>query len=153
MKVEHLNPFVNAALDTMRTMLGIEARRGPLSIKSVNTTNTDLTAIIGLSGKLRGSIVLTFDEGVAEKLVQKFLGSTSRLSQAEICDGIGELCNIVGGSAKVELNKLGLNLSISIPNVIIGKGLQIANNPSYPTLVVPFDSMLGHFCVEVCLME
>ncbi len=155
MKVEHVNPFVFATLNTLKTMLGLEAERGELSLKKVDTTTADLTAIIGLSGKLKGSIVLAFENDVAFQMVRRFMGmpDDADLSLEEVSDAIGELCNIVGGSAKVELNKLDLNLSISVPNVIVGKGLRIMNNASYPTLVFPFKTEVGKFEIEICLMN
>ena len=153
MKVEYINPFVVAAKSTCETMLNLKAEQGKLHLKTEQSTTSDLTAIIGLSGKLRGSIVLAFNQGVAQTFVKRFLGMDGELNTAEICDGVGELCNIIGGSAKVELNKFNLNLSISVPNVVIGKGLQVVTNSSYPTLVVPIHTELGNFDVEVCLME
>lgn len=153
LKAEYLNQFVIATTNTFQTMLGINAQHGQLALKKDNTTNTDITAVIGMSGSLRGSIVMAFSNEVAQKVIGKFLGMEGELSPAEISDGIGELCNIVGGSAKVELNKLNMDLSISIPNVICGKGLTIFNNPQYPTLHVPFTSDLGEFAIEVCLMK
>ncbi|MCK6439794.1 MAG: chemotaxis protein CheX [Planctomycetes bacterium] len=154
MKVEYLNAFVQAALTTCVTMLGTNASHGQLVIKKAGTqTTADITAVLGLSGKVRGSIVLAFDHDSAEKYIAKFLGMNGKLSDGDICDGVGELCNIIGGSAKVELNKFGLNLTISIPNVVTGKGMQVVTNQSYPTLVVPFQSELGLFTLEVCLMD
>ncbi len=151
-KAEHINPFVVATLTTCQTMLGIEVSAGKLSLKTTDTTDSDVTGVMGLSGKLRGSIVMSFTWDGARSLVKKFLGMDSELSDAEICDGIGEIVNIVGGSAKVELNKMGMNMSVSIPNVIVGRGLTVMKNPAYPTFVVPFDSSIGQFTVEVCLI-
>jgi chemotaxis protein CheX len=152
MKAEHLNPFVVATLTTCKTMLGMEVKPGKLQLKTDNTTDADITSVMGLSGKLRGSIVMSFSRETATAMVGKFLGMTEGLSDTEICDGVGELVNIVGGSAKVELNKMGLDMTVSIPNVIVGKGLTVMRNPAYPTFSLPFDSDIGPFTVEVCLM-
>lgn len=153
MKVEYLNALVRASDQTCTTMLGITAAHGKLTVKSdASATTADITAILGLSGKVRGSIVLAFSHDAAAAFVKKFLGNAADLSRADICDGVGELCNIIGGSAKVELNKFGLDLSISIPNVLVGKGLRVANNASYPTLVIPCDTPIGSFAMEICLV-
>lgn len=153
MKVEYLNPFVDATLTTLKTMLNTEAQRGALALKQSNRTDAEITSVIGMSGKLKGSIVLAFGQKVAGELVKRMLYLDGDISEAEISDGVGELCNIIGGSAKVELNKMGLDLEISIPNVIFGSGLTIVNNPAYPTLVVPFTTDVGGFAIEVCLMK
>ena len=153
MKVEYLNAFVQATLTTCSSMLGVETKHGKLAIKNQDVgSSSDITAVVGLSGKIRGSIVVGFDKAAAAAYVKKLLCMDGEISDAEICDGVGEMCNIIGGSAKVELNKFNLNLTISIPNVVVGKGIRIASNSSYPSLYVPFDSELGEFAVEVCLI-
>ena len=154
MKVEYLNALVQTATSTFQTMLSLEAKVGQLSLKKEGIeTKADITAVLGMSGKVRGSIVLAFESKVASQYVKRFLGMDDDLSMDEICDGVGELCNIIGGSAKVELNKFGLDLSISIPNVVIGQGMKIASSTSYPSLCIPFDSELGSFTLEVCLTK
>lgn len=151
-KAEHLNPFIVATLTTCKTMLSVDAHAGRLALKTVDTTDNDVTGVMGLSGKLRGSIVMSFSWETARILISKFLGSNQELSDAEVCDGIGEIVNIVGGSAKVELNKMGFDMAVSIPNVIVGKGLTVMRNPAYPTFVIPFEADVGRFTVEVCLI-
>lgn len=151
-KAEHINPFVVATLTTCKTMLQVPATAGRLQLKTTNTTDNEVTGVMGLSGKLRGSIVMSFSWNGAQAMVQRFLGMTTELSQAEVCDGIGEVVNIVGGSAKVELNKMGLDMSVSIPNVIVGKGLTVMKNPAYPAFTIPFQCEVGDFTVEVCLV-
>jgi len=151
-KAEHINPFVAATLTTCKTMLQVKASAGRLQIKTTNTTDNELTGVMGLSGKLRGSIIMSFTWAGAEAMVKRFLGMQADLNQAEVCDGIGEIVNIVGGSAKVELNKMGLDMSVSIPNVIVGKGLTVMKNPAYPAFLIPFECEVGDFTVEVCLV-
>ncbi len=68
---------------------------------------------------------------------------------AELTDGIGELANIVAGNAKQYLE--GFELSISLPDVVIGKNSAPAPGIGAPTLVVPFSSDLGDFSLEVTL--
>ena len=77
MKVEYLNALVQAALNTCATMLGIEVRHGQLTLKKdgVNA-DADITAVLGMSGKLRGSIVLAFETGAAIEAPPTILGST-----------------------------------------------------------------------------
>jgi chemotaxis protein CheX len=66
-----------------------------------------------------------------------------------VSDAIGEIANIIAGNAKQHLTQF--NLSISLPKVIMGKDHTIASQRGVPTIVVPFESPLGNFAMEVSL--
>ena len=82
-------------------------------------------------------------------MVTTFVGG-GKLSQSDIVDGIGEIVNIVAGYAKKDLTEY--DLSISLPNVVLGEGHQVTVPTGVPAIVVPFDSPLGHFSMEVALV-
>jgi chemotaxis protein CheX len=67
----------------------------------------------------------------------------------EVADAIGEIANIIAGNAKQHLTQY--NLSISLPKVIMGKDHKVASQRGVPTIVVPFQSTLGEFAMEVSL--
>jgi len=60
-----------------------------------------------------------------------------------------ELANIIAGNAKKDL--FNLNVSISLPNVVIGKNHQIACPSDVKSFVVPFTSEIGNLVLEVSL--
>ena len=67
----------------------------------------------------------------------------------ELTDGVGELANIVAGNAKQGLQKY--KLSISLPNVVVGKNHMLRSPSGLPSIVVPFVSSIGSFAMEVSL--
>jgi len=64
----------------------------------------------------------------------------------DFADAIGELANMIAGSAKKDL---GHTASISVPNVVIGGGHIIARLSEVPCLVIPCRTPVGNFAVEV----
>ena len=82
-------------------------------------------------------------------LRQALLGNPPVLNEDEMVDGIGEIVNIIAGNAKQHLTNF--NLSISLPNVIIGKKHTLAGQSGSPTIVVPFSGDHGKFAMEVSL--
>ncbi|KMQ52006.1 Chemotaxis protein CheX [Chitinispirillum alkaliphilum] len=150
MDVSYVNPFVISTIETFGKMLNTDIKPGKLAIKKNEASYTyDVSGIIGLSGEAQGSICLSFPKIVALKVISALLGMEIKIVGPDIADGVGELVNIVAGNAKQHLTSY--NLSISLPKVIFGKDHRIASGRGVPTLVVPFDSGLGDFAMEISL--
>lgn len=149
MDVTYVNPFMKATMNVFKTMIGIEAKAGKPMLKKDKSPSFDISAIIGLSGQAQGSITLSFPKLVALKIVSAMLEAPIKVVGPEVSDGVGEIVNIVAGNAKQDL--ASYQLSISLPQVVIGKDHEIARLSGIPTLVVPFSSDMGEFAMEVSL--
>ena len=81
--------------------------RGGLLLEDNPYTTEDVTAVIGVSGKLSGSIYLWMAEGVAVKLIGAILGQ----EKGELDDlgqsGIAEMANVMAGTAGMEPRRRG----------------------------------------------
>ncbi len=149
MDVSYINPFIIATQSCFTTMMSTDVHPGAPSLKSHPYPSYDISSVIGLSGDAQGSISLSFPKGDAENFVKLMLGNPPTLNEEELSDGIGEIVNIIAGNAKQHLTKF--NLSISLPNVIIGKKHTLAGQSGSPTIVVPFSGDHGKFTMEVSL--
>lgn len=149
MNVSYINPFITASMITFRTMMSIDITPGKATARGDSIPSYDVSGVIGISGSAIGSVVLSFPRLPALRIVSQMLGTQVKVVGAELTDGVGELANIVAGNAKQYLE--GLQLSISLPEVVIGRNLAPANGLGAPTLVVPFDCKLGSFSLEVTL--
>ena len=63
MKVEYINPFITT--NVFDTMVGTELHRGVPSLKDGYQPSHEVAAVIGLSGKAKGTVVLSVDREVA----------------------------------------------------------------------------------------
>jgi chemotaxis protein CheX len=149
MNVSYINPFISSTIDTFKTMLHADISPGKPRIKEGSAPTFDISGVIGLSGDAIGAIALSFPKLVSLKIVSALLGMPVKVVGPELTDGIGELANIISGYAKQGLKEY--KLSISLPNVIVGKGHTIAAPTGVPTVIVPFDSTFGEFVLEVSL--
>jgi chemotaxis protein CheX len=149
MDVAYINPFISSTVETFKTMLNLEVKAGQPQLRDVSKFSYDVSGIIGLSGEAQGSICMSFPKLLALRLVSKLLGTEIKIIGPEIADGIGEIANIVAGNAKQHLTQF--NLSISLPKVVVGSGHYVASQQGIPTIVVPFNSSLGNFAVEISL--
>ncbi|MBD3344733.1 MAG: chemotaxis protein CheX [Chitinivibrionales bacterium] len=149
MDVSYVNPFITSTIETFKTMINTEVKPGAPRAKTEPFPTHDISGIIGLSGDAQGSIAISFPKVLALKFVSLMTGMTIKIVGPDLTDGIGEIANIIAGNAKQHLD--GLNLMISLPNVIIGKSHTLSTQKGVPTLIVPFQSPSGEFVMEVSL--
>ncbi|HAJ80360.1 MAG TPA: chemotaxis protein CheX [Fibrobacteres bacterium] len=149
MNVAYVNPFISATMNMFKTMLNTDLKPGTPTIKKELLPAYDISGVIGLSGEAQGSIALSFPKIVALKIVSALIGTEIKIVGPELTDGIGELANIIAGNAKQDLSQF--HLSISLPNVIIGKDHVIASPSGTPTIIVPFSCVFGNFAMEMSL--
>ena len=149
MDVSFVNPFINSTIETCKTMLNLDVEPQKPRLKQDEALEHDISAVIGLSGNARGTIALSFTKIMALKSVSAMLGMEIKVVGEDVSDGVGELVNIIAGHAKQNLTNY--ELSISLPNVIIGNGHRIQSISGVPTIVVPFSCEYGEFTMEITL--
>lgn len=147
MRVEHINPFLKAVTNTFATMLAADAHRGELSLGDPRTRLFPISGLIGLSGKAHGMVVINLSTEVALKAASAMLMEEKSVVDDEVLDAVGELANVIAGQAKTDLAQY--DLSVSLPNVIIGEGHEIRFPSSTPPLAVPFKTDFGPLRLEV----
>lgn len=151
MKVEYINPFIEATVYVFRTMANANPVRGPVKLERGAFPSHDVSAIIGLSGETRGSLVLSMPRSVASRLVGQMLPPGSTLTDRDIADGVGEMANIISGNAKKQFSEMGYKVFISIPTVVVGHSQMIWRSEDMPRVSVAFTSEVGGFTVDVSL--
>ena len=149
MNVAYVNPFITSTINTFKTMLNLDVKPGSITVKKEPFPTYDISGIIGLSGDAQGSIAISFPKVMALKIVSTMVGSEIKVVGPELADGIGELANIITGSAKQHLTQY--KLSISLPNVVIGKDHVLVSQRGVPTLIIPISCKPGVFALEVTL--
>jgi chemotaxis protein CheX len=148
MNVAYINPFISATAACFKNMIMVEAKQGTPALKKEPFPKYDISGIIGLSGGAQGSISLCFPMQSALSIVSQMIGAPITEAGVDLADAVGEIANIIAGFAKRDL--AGLNLSISLPNVIISNHV-LSGLSGVPTVIVPFTCPLGPFAMEISL--
>jgi chemotaxis protein CheX len=151
MDAKWINAFLTTTVGVFRTMFSIEAIPGTPRLKVEPFPTADISGIIGFSGEAQGSIALSFPSGTALKVVSALIGAPMQELGTEVADAIGELANIVAGNVKKEIPQV--QLSISLPQVVVGPSHKISGQSTIPTIVVPFTTPMGEFAIEICLKK
>ncbi|MEA2084919.1 MAG: chemotaxis protein CheX [Thermodesulfobacteriota bacterium] len=87
------------------TMLGCEAKHGKPRIASGEGKPGELIAVIELSGPVRGTVAIIFPADTALAIISKMSGIKIPAVDKMVTDGVGEVLNMVAGTAKRRLAK------------------------------------------------
>jgi len=148
MKPDDITPFIKSTGSVFKTMLDLDVKIDTPFCRKGSGEGHDISAVIGLTGDVVGSVVLAFSNQSARGIVAR-LCQTDDLSDADVYDAVGELVNMVSGSAKAMME--GRNASISCPSVITGAGHKIAGVSDRPVIVIPCSTECGSFTLELIL--
>lgn len=151
MDVKFVNAFVGSIQNVFKTMLDADVKIGKLSVQEARSESAEVSGIIGISGEVQGSVILSFQLDVACKIASQFAGTELQVDSPDFSDAIGELANMVAGNAKKDFT--GYDANISLPSVVIGKGHTVSKPTAFPMLVFPCETSLGNFNVEVSLVK
>jgi chemotaxis protein CheX len=138
--------FMKSIREVLRTMAHVEVAMGTPKLKKSPATTYDVSGIIGFSGEFVGSMVLSFQQSTAVAIVSSFAGVPVTPDSPDFADAVGELANMIAGSAKTSF---GGGTSISVPSIIMGTGHTIARLHDVPCLIIPCHTDAGDFAVEV----
>ena len=150
MNVNYINPFLSAIRNVFDTMLQVKFELGKPKLKDDPVPRYEVSGIIGLSGEVTGCVVINLSEELALQLASSLSGETVTELNDNCTDAIGELANMIAGSAKKDFP--GKNNSISIPSVVIGKHRMIYPK-GLPIVSIPCDTSAGRMVVDVALKE
>lgn len=151
MKVEYINPFMTAVVKVFQTMLASELTFSRPFMRDSAQPSREVSGIIGLTGRAKGTVVLSLERETALCVAEALLGERPPGINADVTDAIGELTNVVSGNAKAQLEEWAL--SVSLPTVITGKGHCIDFPRNATPVVIPCHCKWGAVDLMVGLVE
>jgi chemotaxis protein CheX len=147
-----LGPFTSATKTTIKEMAGLDVEVSSVYQKRGYRMFGDISAVLGLVGQSEGSLVLSFPDATATRLVKRILADfDGNAEEGVVRDCIGEVANIVAGQARGPLANTPYHFTLSTPTIISGANHEIRHKPGAPCLVVAFTSELGDFALQICM--
>ncbi len=148
----YLSPFIESTCRVMHKMAALDADFKGVYFKNNLRIQGDVSGIIGLSGKAEGTVVITFRRDLAQDIISRIMGVKPGQIKAEtIHDGVGEIINMIAGSAKKALCKASYDFQLSLPTIIVGHGHEAGCPENAPIAVILFDVGSDAFVVNVSL--
>jgi chemotaxis protein CheX len=122
----YVEPFVEVTVNTFKEFVGVDVSpRHPYFVDPEKGLEWDISAVIGLSGVVRGAVIISMKTDLAVKLTNLLAGEGHTEIDADVVDAIGEINNIIAGNIKPKVPN-GQKIVISIPTIIKGKEHSIA---------------------------
>jgi len=144
-----INPFIEAAMNVLKTMAMIEASPGKPFIKKDDRAMGDVSGIIGITGAAQGSMSISFESPCICSIVTNLFGIAVQSVNDEVKDAVGEMTNMICGDARRRLEGAGVSLQAGTPTVVSGKDHSITHINTGPRLALPFNTENGKFVLEV----
>lgn len=144
----YIKPFVIAVKNVFETMINVPFSLGKPSLKKGSEVPHQISSIIGLSGNVSGSVVISLSHDIAYQLASSLLGEDISELNEDCTDCIGEIANMIAGNAKTDFPTE--NNSISVPSVVVGK-----HKVTYPSglsvISIPCKTDRGEMMIEIAL--
>ena len=152
MKVEFMNPFIDAAKTVIETEIQSEIQRGAMTLLTSPSTTRDVTAIVAVTGKIQGIVLYGMSRETALAMVSAMMGQEFAELDDLAISGIAEMGNVITGTAGVALEKSGYPSKLAPPVVIIGNGTKISTL-DIQRLIVPLSTKFGDVEVQIAIKE
>jgi chemotaxis protein CheX len=119
--IDYIEPFVEVTIATFKDFIGVEVSpKHPHYLETDKEYDWDISSVIGLSGSVRGAVIISMKAELAMKLADTIIGTVHTEIDADVTDVVGEIVNIIAGNIKPKVPN-GDKIVISIPTVIKGK--------------------------------
>jgi chemotaxis protein CheX len=155
MNVKLANHFITATVNVLSTMAFVTPVAGTPFIKGNNKSLAEVSGTLGITGvniKTKGCMTIAFTKGAILKIISNMLGESHESINADVCDAVGEITNMISGQARKKLSEMGQSFEASIPTIIVGKDQEI-HHLKLPSVIIPFKIDEERFFVDICFTD
>jgi chemotaxis protein CheX len=155
MRVEYINPFVEATFNILKEVLNTDVKRGELYLKESSMRIMGVAAIVGLAGDVEGRVLFDMTKDTALKVAGAMNGGETFTSLDDMVKAtITELANMITAQAVTKLHDLGFKFDLTPPALFSGENMEISNTLKVEALIVPMElGSIGKIEVNVVIRE
>src|SRR6266576_208019 len=150
MKMELIQPFINAADAVLAEGLQCSTTVGSLSMEEEAYRRTGVAALIWVTGDIEGRVILDLDTQTAVRVARKFAGTELPESDTLVRETVCELANQVTGNAITALNDQGFHFRVH-PPVLHTSEHGSKSSEDTEALVICFETASGNVFMNIAL--
>ncbi len=150
MRMELIQPFINAADAVLADALSCPTRIGGLSMEQEAYRRKGVAALVLINGDIEGRIVLDIDAATAAKVARSIAGGEVGESDEMVRETVCELANLVIGNAVTSLNNQGFRFKVQPPLLHTGEH-GIPGSEDTEALVMCFDTDEGAVYMNIAM--
>jgi chemotaxis protein CheX len=157
MRVEYINPFVEAAFGVMKEVLNTDIKRGDLYLKNSSMSIMGVAALVGLAGGVEGRVLFDMTKETALNVASAMNMEEMKVLDELVKATITELANMITARAVTKLHDLGFKFDLTPPALFSGENMEISNSLDVEALIVPMElgpsGRLGKIEINVVIRE
>ncbi|MDI9482865.1 MAG: chemotaxis protein CheX [Bacillota bacterium] len=139
MNVEYINPFIEASQQVIQMMTGIKPTLGKVHLKNSPYPSDSVAVIVGLTGKLRGQVIISLNIETAMSIASIMMGGMPIEKFDDMPkSAISELGNMIMGNTATILFTKGIGIEITPPSLLMGEKITVSQS-SMKTICVPLN--------------
>lgn len=151
MNAKQINPLLESTASVLTTMAMVTITAGTPAVKKNTRSLGDVTGMIKLTGKdCNGSLSISFSSAAILRITENMLGEKLSAIDDTVIDVVGEITNMITGSAKRIYSEQGMEFELTRPAMLVGHEQLIEHGVAGATMVLPFTIDAGEFFVEAC---
>ena len=150
MKMELIQPFINAADAVLSDTLKSSTRIGDVSMDEEIYRRKGMAALINVNGDIQGRVIFDIETSTAAKVASALAGEPVPESDDMVRETVCELANLVIGNAITTLNDQGFTFRI-VPPEVHSSELGLKGTEDTEALVLCFETAAGNVYMNIAM--
>jgi chemotaxis protein CheX len=150
MRMELIQPFINAADAVLAETLNCSTRIGDVTMEEEAYRRKGIAAIITIHGDIEGRVIFDMAPPTAVQVASALAGAPVSESESVVRETICELANLVIGNAVTSLNDQGFRFKICPPE-IHSADAGMSNTEDTEALVMNFETPSGSVFMNIAM--
>lgn len=150
MKMDLIQPFINAADAVLADNLQCRIRMGDVSMEQEAYRRKGLAAIVTIHGDIEGRVIFDLDPSTAVEVASALAGTPLSESEELVREAVFELANQVIGNAVTTLNDQGFHFKVYPPQPHSAE-LGIESSEDTEALVMCFGTSKGNVFMNIAM--
>ncbi len=151
--MKYAQDIADATQEIFSSMVMLEVTPGEPFKRADSKLSSSISGIIGLAGTIKGILAIHLPNAAALAITTAFLGMDVEEIDEDVCDAVGELANMLGGSIKAILDPSGSEIQISMPSAVHGEEYAVDCLADAEAVAIPFTFNGQTFIVELQISE
>ncbi len=120
LNADHINPFLIAATKIFKDVCMVDIKIGKPSIKKADFTNDTIIIMIGITGEIKGQVLISFSDGTSCDIASRMMMMEVTFMDEISMSAISELGNMILGNAATIYSTKGIGIDITPPSICKG---------------------------------
>jgi chemotaxis protein CheX len=150
MRMELIQPFINAADAVFAESLQAPTKIGDLTMEENTYRRKGVAALIGIKGDIEGRVILDLAPEVAMRVAGHLAGGPLPESEQVVRETVCELANMVIGNSVTLLNDQGFRFKVFPPEIHVNEEC-LAGTADTEALVLCIETPCGEVYLNIAM--